>query len=150
MEAAIARLWGWREHIIVPNVSWGMSLNHECDLLIVRKSHEAVEVEIKTSISDLKADLLKPHRHKSMMIKELWFAVPEYIFAKAFDIIPEHAGIIAVRKRGDGWCIATRERSPKRKKPNEYRKLTDKEVINLGRLGCMRIWSQAANKRFKA
>ena len=57
--------------VIVPKVSrnnywfdtnvmiWKEIVNHECDMLIVSKNHYLTEVEIKISLSDLKADFKK-------------------------------------------------------------------------------------------
>jgi hypothetical protein len=59
VELAVASYFGIRRHLIVPNVSWGLGLRHECDLLIVRESGFAAEVEIKVSKSDLKKDVEK-------------------------------------------------------------------------------------------
>jgi hypothetical protein len=71
VEEAVARMFGIRQNIIVPNISWGMGL-HECDLLIIRKSGYAVEVEIKVSRWDLRKDLKKTHGHQSGRIREFY------------------------------------------------------------------------------
>ncbi len=141
METAVAKLWDIRRHIMVPNISWGMGL-HECDLLIVTKANYAIEVEIKRSKADLKKDAEKAHAHQSNRIKELWFAIPEQL-KNCIDLIPEHAGVIIVKKRKLKSLKleyrAVRKRLPVPNK--EAVKLTDEEVSNLKRLGCMRIWS---------
>jgi len=93
IEVAVARKFGARQNIIVPNVSWGMNI-HECDLMIIRPSGFAVEVEIKTSMSDLKKDFLKKHKHESVMIKEFYYAFPKEMLEKGIKLIPEKAGII--------------------------------------------------------
>lgn len=141
METAIANLWDVRRHIIVPNISWGMKL-HECDLLILTKANYAIEVEIKRSKADLKKDVEKAHAHQSKRIKELWFAIPEQL-KSCMDLIPEHAGIILVKKRRTKSIIpqyrAIHQRLPVANK--EAIKFSDAEAANLKRLGCMRIWS---------
>lgn len=48
MQYAIANALGFRQNIIVPNVSWGAGL-HECDLLVISKYNWATEIEIKIS-----------------------------------------------------------------------------------------------------
>ena len=58
MEVAIAAYFGFRQNIIVPNISWGF-MNHEADMFIVRKSGYAIEIEIKRSKSDLLEILIK-------------------------------------------------------------------------------------------
>ncbi|QMU29080.1 MmcB family DNA repair protein [Adhaeribacter radiodurans] len=144
METAVAKLWDVRRHVIVPNISWGMKL-HECDLLILTKANYAIEVEIKRSKADLKKDVEKAHAHQSKRIKELWFAIPEQL-KNCLDLIPEHAGIIIVKKRKlkslKVEYRAVRKRLPVTNK--EAIKLTEAEVSNLKRLGCMRIWSLKA------
>jgi len=36
MEIAISKYFGYRQNIIVPNISWGF-MNHESDIFIVKK-----------------------------------------------------------------------------------------------------------------
>ena len=56
IEIAIAKHFNTRVNLIVPNIYWGLGFDYELDLIIVTQSHYAWEVEIKTSISDLKAE----------------------------------------------------------------------------------------------
>lgn len=48
IELAIAQMFGIRNNIIVPNVSWGFFDTHEADLVIINKSNYLTEVEIKS------------------------------------------------------------------------------------------------------
>lgn len=66
-----------RRWVVVPRVSWGLE-SHECDILALSSSNYAHEIEIKISISDLKADFKKHHQHISRdnKIKCLWYAAP--------------------------------------------------------------------------
>jgi hypothetical protein len=155
IEESVSRLFGIRQNIIVPNISWGAGL-HECDLLIINKSHYATEIEIKVSKADLKKDLLKEHGHKSDMIKELYYAMPSKLIEYAKTILPETVGLIGCelteynhnyhQVQGEGDLkydtdidvIASIERKAK---SNGGRKLTEKEVLNIARLGTMRIWN---------
>ena len=77
MEVAIAKYFGIRTHIVVPNVSWGF-FNHECDLFLIRKSGYGFEVEIKRSKSDMMADFKKKHSHgdRRNRIVQLYYAFP--------------------------------------------------------------------------
>lgn len=137
IEIAVAKHFGWRRNIIVPNVSWGLGI-HECDLLIVRKSGWAEEVEIKVSASDIKADLRKSHGHRSCKIKRLWFAVPADLVANPY--IPARAGIISVAPQPDrllGDVAIVR----KPEDDQNARKLTDREMQKVLELGVMRVWS---------
>lgn len=139
IESIVARLWGYRQNIIVPNVSWGAGV-HECDLLILSKAGYATEIEIKISKKDLKKDSEKKHRHESDKIRYLYFAIPEKLL-NCLDLVPQRAGIIAISQYPDpdhgfrGEVLRHPEVNEK------ARKWTEAERINLGRLGCMRIWT---------
>lgn len=136
IEKACAVIWGWRQNMIVPNISWGAGI-HECDLLVLSKAGWATEIEIKVSRSDLKKDAEKKHGHDSKKIKYLYFAIPDKLL-NCIEFIPERAGIIAVYDNGSYGFRATVHRQPEANK--EATKWTDKDRSNLGRLGCMRIW----------
>ena len=152
IEIAVANKLDYRKNIIVPNISWGANFNHECDLLVINmKTYHCTEVEIKISKSDLKADLHKWHGHSSNRIKYLYFAIPINLLPTAEEILPDTTGIITVEKfvRGinDGHFYDpythTETHIYRRAKVNpnsKLRALTEKEVVNITRLGCMRIW----------
>jgi hypothetical protein len=141
VEEAVARMFDIRRHIIVPNVSWGLFL-HECDLLVVRPSGYAIEVEIKVSKSDLKKDAGKKHGHRSHKIKELYFAVPRDLYEAAVEYAPGDAGIICVGLGDTTWwpdkLFASIERPAVTRK--DARPLSEGEMLQLGKLGTMRIW----------
>jgi hypothetical protein len=154
IECAIADKFGTRENIIVPNISWGLSGMHECDVFIVKRNGYAIEVEIKRSKSDLLADFKKTHGHKDNRIKELYYAIPEKQYNAWKDLIPKHAGILtywkfeeeiwnAKLKRWSGefrWI--TRVQYKKTAVDNRIaRKLTYKEQLKVAKLGTMRIWN---------
>lgn len=134
IEIAVAKYFGIRRHLIVPNVSWGLNL-HECDMLIVTRMGYATEVEIKTNLADLKRDSKKWHGHNSKKIKRLFFAVPEELGKQADMACPERAGIIVVHCQDN--CSLYRSALNNANADS----LTQKEIIHLGRLASMRIWS---------
>lgn len=101
----------------------------------MKDSNYAYEIEIKISISDLKADKKKKHCHKSNRIKQLYFAIPLILLEKAESLIPERAGIYTV----DEHKRVRLYRKPKINK--EARKLNEKELIKLGKLSSMRVWN---------
>jgi hypothetical protein len=138
IEVKVASHFNYRQNIIVPNVSWGVNL-HECDLLIIRKSGYGIEVEIKVTKSDLKADAKKPHEHTDRMdrLSELYFAIPDYM-KNCVEYIPERAGILLVSKH-DGYFGLSMLRSPQINK--NRRKFTDSEMLKVAHLGTMRIWN---------
>lgn len=144
IELAVAALLNYRVYTIVPNVSHGLYLNHECDMLAL-KDGKFTEIEIKISLSDLKADFKKSHGHKSKYISRLVYAIPEEMLAKAEQIIPKEYGIIVVKtypprestslpRYGASWYRQCRHRKTTEAIPRD---ILDKFY----HLGCMRIWS---------
>ena len=152
-----------RQNLTVLNPSWGMSFRipgsgwkqlHECDIIYITKSNHATEIEIKISKSDLVKDKFKPHKHDHPKIARLYFAVPENLEEIAIKEIPEHAGLYVVRQvktyysrygygenNQDGEFyyrdVVDLVRKAKRR-PNAM-KWTDKEMMELARLGTLRI-----------
>jgi len=94
IEIAVAKHFNSRANVIVPNVYFGLGLPYEADLVVLRPSDWAIEIEIKISAADIKADLKKRHRHDSLLFRQLYFAVPEAL-ADHPDI-PDSAGILSV------------------------------------------------------
>lgn len=137
IELAVANNFGYRQNLIVPNVSWGLNLGHEADMFIVSPSGYATEVEIKVSASDLKRDLLKLHNHASPRIKRYYFAVPKKLETIAKTVAHEHWGILTLSDPDSYFMETARPaRVIKGAKP-----LTTSEIIDLGRLAAMRIWT---------
>lgn len=162
VELAIAKYYGTRQHIIVPNISWGFSWNdkwgwhsmHECDMFIIKKTGYAVEVEIKRSKGDLLNDFKKRHKHESDKIREFFYAIPENKVDEWSKLIPKHAGIIAYWKYEESiWDKKNHRWSNKTKwivKAKTVRnaeinknaiKLTTEEQLKIARLGTLRIWN---------
>lgn len=145
MELAIANYFGVREHIIVPNISYGLSGMHECDVFLIKRTGIAVEVEIKRSVADLKADFKKRHQHidKQHRITEFYYAIPFELLDKCIGIIPEEAGIITCRTYLNYKKIESVSAHIERKSTRikGARKLTIEEQLKVAKLGCMRIWT---------
>jgi hypothetical protein len=156
MEDAIARLFNPRLCVIVPNVSWGFNGLHECDVLIVKKSGYAVEVEIKRSRADLVKDFKKRHGHSDTRIQKLYYAMPETMIEKCIALVPDGCGVISVSRSepatrrywngsnyieiGQRYVCAHIEREPKWER-SQTRKLTVDEQLLVARLGTLRIWT---------
>lgn len=144
IEFAVAKYFNFRKNLIVPNVSWGFNI-HECDLLIVRKSGYAIEVEIKISKSDFKADFKKIHKHIDIdnRICEFYYVLPQKIYDNCKNLIPNNAGVIVcdeyVGNNTKKHIYVKLIRKSKRIKG--ARKLTNDEQFKLLRLGNMRIWN---------
>jgi hypothetical protein len=142
MEIILAKYFDYTTNLIVPNVHWGM-FNYELDLIILSKAGYATEIEIKISKSDLIKDKNKFHNHENKMIKNLYFAIPEYIDIDfALENIPNRAGLLVVKEVKNDWVQYYK--SKKEKKPisskNPY-KWNDEERYKLARLGAIRIWN---------
>ena len=144
MEIGIAKMFGIRRNIIVPNISWGLGI-HECDLLVLRNSGYAVEVEIKRTVYDFKKDFEKRHNHHDWQnrIVEFYYAFPEEIYEKCKDLVPERAGIILCKSTYDyKKRFKVKARIKKKAKRNtKARKMNEKEQYQIVRLGALRIWT---------
>jgi hypothetical protein len=141
IEILIARHFNYRTNIIVPNVSWGLGLLYEADLVVLRPSGYAVEVEIKISRSDIKADLNKRHCHDSIYFRELYFAVPSDIADDPN--IPERAGILAIGTSKNG--VETIKKMRPAKIYKQAKRWDQKKIDKLLHLGSMRIWGLKEN-----
>lgn len=143
IEIAVARFFNSRVCTIVPNVSWGLGLNYEADMVVLMSSGYAYEVEIKTSKSDIKADLKKCHGHNSRLFRRLYFAVPDYLANDGN--IPQKAGIISVYRDDFGGNQCKIIRQPTINKIAI--KFSPEKREKLLHLGCMRIWSLKEARR---
>ena len=133
MELALAQHFNYERNLIVPNISWGINMNHEADLLVVTPSGYATEIEIKITASDLRADKKKWHKHKSEKLKHLYFAIPSHLM-KHYGHIPQHAGILVLKENGD---------IKEARKPatlGKY-KFLDHEIWQMARACNLRMWN---------
>ena len=142
IEIAVMEYIGVRQHLIVPNVSWGISSKtkvlHECDILSLSKSGYGTEVEIKVSKHDLLKDKEKWHGHYHDYIAHLFFAVPELLEDLALANIPERAGLFVAKKYTSGNEIFIEQvRACQRNK--DAVKWSDEDRYKLARLGTLRI-----------
>lgn len=140
VEIAVANHMNHRVNLIVPNVSWGMGMNYEADIVVLRPSNIAVEVEIKVSRSDIKADIKKRHQHDSPLFKAVYFAVPKRLADDPS--IPTWAGVLSCtcyEYRGCVYFKALEIRKPRMRK--DYAKWTDAQRLKLLHLAAMRVWS---------
>jgi hypothetical protein len=138
IELAIANYFGYRTNTIVPNVFWGMGLNHEADILMLSKAGYVTEIEIKISKADILKDKKKRHQHQSDIVKAFFFAVPEQLTEYALANIPEEAGLLIVKDTGTKLRVE-KKRDPK-PRPRS-RPFTESQRFQLARLGLMRYWS---------
>jgi hypothetical protein len=136
MEVSLAGYFNFRRNFIVPNISWGLGL-HECDLLVVTKSGYATEVEIKISVSDMKADFAKRHHHYSSKIKNLYFAVPKALAEKILPMLPGRAGLLTVDPERNYRVDCVKPAVPQK----GVSPLSSYDILKFKELGCMRIWN---------
>jgi hypothetical protein len=142
VEVAVANLLNYRVYTIVPNVSWGLGLRHECDILALDTDGRFTEIEIKVSASDLMADFKKRHGHDSKFISRLVYAMPENLVKSHGHHIPKQCGIISVKTielNSVEYHKAEWYRHAKHDKLKQ--KPGDETVKKFMQLGCMRIWS---------
>ena len=147
--------------VIVPKISgnnwwfdsetmlWKNIVNHECDMLIVTKNHYLTEIEIKISLSDLKADFKKKHQHKDENIKNFYYAFPEEMKEKAIELIPEEAGILIAIKKEDGIQYREIECYRKPKINKGAKPINDKVLSMIYRLGYLRYWNYRTSKEVR-
>jgi len=146
IEIAVARHFDYRTNIIVPNVSWGLpGLRYEADLVVLRPTGWAIEVEIKVSADDIRQDLKKFHAHDYPYFCELWFAVPESL-ACCSDI-PDRAGILSVQISKYARIFVTRVRPAKRRRA--ARKFTENKRDKLLSLASMRTWTLKEHLKYQ-
>ena len=142
IEIAVSALINFRVNVIVPNVSWGLGLNHECDVLVLDSKNRFTEIEIKISKSDLMRDLKKIHGHRSKYISRLAFAVPFELVETCEKVLDKSVGIIVVKAISKGvgtYYEATWYRQCRHNKFSE--KVPEKMIRKFFELGCMRIWT---------
>ncbi|MAB38928.1 MAG: hypothetical protein CL528_00470 [Aequorivita sp.] len=148
LEYLTMKFFDARRNIIVPGVHWGIArwtnngpgALHECDVLVLSKAGYATEVEIKISKADLIKDKDKIHGHENDLIKHLFFCVPEKLEEAALHHIPERAGLLVAVKeeRVRGTWIGLKIVRAAATNPKAL-KWTEKERMQLMRLGCLRI-----------
>jgi hypothetical protein len=167
-EARVARtiihskLFG-RQLVIVPNTNWA---GHESDLLAVDpRNLKLVEIEIKVSLADLRADADKekwwthsdifatrdarvaPREHLERIWKH-YYAVPNALlgpaFVKAVDRIPRTSGILALSS-GAQYARVLKRCVPNRK----AEPITEKECVDLARLCGLRMWDALLREESK-
>ena len=122
-------------------ITWKNIVNHECDMLIVSKKCYLTEVEIKISLSDLKADFKKKHQHKDENIKNFYYAFPTEMKEKALELIPKECGILIAVKKEPGIPYRKIECYRKPKINKEAKPINDIVLSKIYRLGYLRYWN---------
>ena len=147
----LAQKFMQRSTLIVPNCYW---TGHECDLLVIEKGLRIVDIEIKLSRADLKADAAKDkwweHRpwqrrrtlgdaSKRQWPDKVWkhyYALPESVWGEDMAAhMPPTSGILLVRN-AHSLCVK------RNAKPNrEAKPITSADAIDIARLASLRMWA---------
>ena len=139
---------GWLDTEVNPMI-WKNIVNHECDILIVTKNRYLTEVEIKISLSDLKADFKKKHQHKDENIKNFYYAFPEEMKEKALELIPKDCGILIAVKKECGIPYRKIECYRKPKINKEAKPINNIVLSRIYRLGYLRYWNYRTSKEVR-
>jgi hypothetical protein len=147
LEIAAARHFDYRQNLIVPNVSWGFSINHEADLVVVSKARNAIEIEI--SISDFRKDQeKKKFKYYALQndFRQFYYLMPIELYNKHYGEITETINL----SNGAGLLVA--EYSPSRDSwyvkvifpatiNRKAIKVSESKYLHLCHLAAMRIWT---------
>jgi hypothetical protein len=98
--------------------------SYEKDLMCVNlKEKFGMEIEIKISLSDFKADFNKKHKHNYKYNKYFYFAIPAYLYSeKIIELLSENSGLLLVFEKN-------KIRIAKRAKLNKnFTKIDDKFI----------------------
>lgn len=137
--------------LVVPCCGW---TGYEADLLVVTKDLRIVDVEIKISRSDLKADLAKDKwwhhrpwsrrntpvapRERRQWPPKVWkhyYCVPASVWTDALlDAIPATSGVLTLTDSGH---ITSRRAA---KPCKDAQRLTAADAIDIARLANLRMW----------
>lgn len=145
--------------VLVDRCSW---TGHECDVLAVTNDLRIIDVEVKISRADLKADAKKDkwwhrgfwrwgepeppavHREWPPRVWKHYIAMPADLWDDAlFEFMPsEKSGLILVRERRGGGVEAYCQR---RATPNkDATRLTAAQAVDVARLANIRMWETYA------
>ena len=161
-EARIARAVAFglppgKSVLVIPNCGW---TGHECDLLVVEKGLRIIDVEIKVSRSDFKADASKAkwwhhrpwsRRHKqASSAPRLWpvkvwkhyYILPADIWKpEMLDQVSPASGVLLV-KANKNMKAGISFLTVRRAKPNrQATPISPADAIDLARLASLRMWT---------
>lgn len=146
-----------RLQALCPNVTWGLGLGHECDMLGITALGYYIEAEIKISLADYHADQKKRRwllantgnmvgRAAALQPRRYYYVAPMALAQKIMlEPTWQRSGLIGVgvNPRTHGFdCEVLREAEIN----NDATKATDADKIKLLRLAALRIWGQYPHK----
>ena len=127
--------------VLLENCNW---TGHECDVLGVTLNLRIIDIEVKISRADLKADAKKDKWwQRDMHPPKVWkhyYAMPADIWKPdLLECLPSAAsGVLLMRWQADGVAVASVERHAKPAKDATRLKL--EEVMDIARLANLRMW----------
>jgi len=155
----LARITFQRKHLIVPNCNW---TGNECDLLVVTPNLRIIDVEIKISRADLRADAAKdkwwhprpwrrhgepqPQRTPRVWPPRVWkhfYCLPKEIWTpELFVGMAPVSGVLLIRDAGPGvfHISCVRKSRPNR----DAEKIDAEDAIDIARLAGLRMWDAYA------
>jgi DNA repair protein MmcB-like len=146
VQVALSKHFDCRRNLVLPNAYYGVhGLDHEVDLLVVKPTGYAIEVEIKLTRADLKKDFEKKHGHKSRIIDQIYYCVTPKLVELAVELVPEDCGILVYdppadrgrwRKRSSYVSVL---RAAKSKKPRP--RFSEQQIYDVLRLSVLRVWT---------
>lgn len=150
--------------VLVDNCNW---TGHECDVLAVTTDLRIIDVEIKISRSDLKADAKKDkwwhrsgwrHHQKEPppatprewppKVWKHYYALPAELWDDALlaSLPSKASGVLLMRAQSDAIVVAECRR---RATPNrDAAKLTAAQAVDIARLANLRMWAAYAQAGF--
>jgi hypothetical protein len=125
-----------------PRIHWGRP-----DVLGVSKDRFLMEIEVKRSMSDFRANREKIHvANRNHILKRwprlYWFLVPRGLVDKVTPELPDYAGLLT-----EPSCLTTFDIELVRKaKPNpDSKRLSIKETVRMVELQSNQMWSHVRN-----
>jgi len=149
---AVAKHFFRCEHLaLVPTCGW---TGNECDLLVVTKNFRIIDVEIKISRADFRADANKhkwyqkpwpevPGRERRRWPRKVWkhyFVMPEEIWRDEMiaELPSDTCGVVLMRRQRNGFVkpILLRRAKPCR----DAERLSPEQVLDIARAATLRLW----------
>lgn len=157
--------------VLVPNCNW---TGNECDVLVVEKGLRIIDIEVKISRADLKADAKKSkwwhtlgyieardkgmdvanwnrwdHKEPLQWPRKVWkhyYAMPKAIWTPALlAFLPANSGILLLSEPCEHDTVPVVIRCERAPKPNrDAEKLAPAAVLDIARLANLRMWEAYA------
>jgi hypothetical protein len=153
---AVARQIFTRAELIIPNCYWAGS---EMDLLVIEsKRMRIIDVEIKISRSDLKADIKKDKwwysrpwskrhvpRRRRLWPDKVWkhyYVMPASIWStELFHTIPETSGIVLLSQQESKTTPIVAKLIRRAQPCREAKPISPHDAVDIARLASLRMWA---------